>query len=119
MDEYWTTVKGNKNYAVSTFGNVENMLTGRILKTRINCNGYIYVDLHKNGKRKTRTIHQLVAEAFLHNPDEKLCVDHIDNDRQNNNISNLRYASVQENARNSKLSSKNTSGIKGMELKSI
>eukprot|EP01038_Epipyxis_sp_PR26KG_P002481 gene2481-3508_t len=50
MDEYWTTVKGNNNYAVSTFGNVENMLTGRILQPQINSKGYYHVMLSKNGK---------------------------------------------------------------------
>eukprot|EP01038_Epipyxis_sp_PR26KG_P018364 gene18364-25869_t len=68
MDEYWTTVKGNNDYAVSTFGNVENMITGgRILQPQIDTTtGYYKVILNKNGK--------LVAEeAFLDNPDEKLC----------------------------------------------
>eukprot|EP01038_Epipyxis_sp_PR26KG_P018300 gene18300-25759_t len=48
--EYWTTVKGNNNYAVSTFGNVENMLTGRILQPQIDDKGYYHVMLSKNGK---------------------------------------------------------------------
>eukprot|EP01038_Epipyxis_sp_PR26KG_P018690 gene18690-26428_t len=78
--EYWTTVKRNNNYAVSTFGNVENIITGRILKTRIDVNGYYIVNLYKNGKSKTQRVHQLVAKSFLDNFDGKLCVDHIDND---------------------------------------
>ena len=114
MDEYWTTVKGNNNYCVSTFGNVENMLTGRILKTSIDAYGYLKVDLYKNGKVKTCKVHRLVADAFLDNFDDKLCVDHIDNDRQNNNITNLRYATSNENQHNRKINKNNTSGIKGV-----
>eukprot|EP01041_Mallomonas_annulata_P003281 gene3281-6495_t len=116
--EYWTNIKDYPDYAVSTFGNVENMKTGRILKAGIDTNGYFTVVLYKNGKSKTHRVHQLVAQAFLDNFDDKQNVDHIDNDRQNNNISNLRFATYVENSRNAKLSSSNTSGIKGVSFDS-
>ena len=67
-----------------------------------------------NKERHFKYIHKLTAEAFLENPENKKCVDHIDNDRQNNNLINLRFATSQENNRNTKLSSKNTSGAKGV-----
>ena len=114
--EYWTNIKGNNNYCVSTFGNVENMTTGKILQPQIDRDGYYIVSLCKNGKAKTFKIHRLVAEAFLENPDDKLCVDHIDGCKQNNNLNNLRWATTVENSRNAKLSKRNTSGVKGVSF---
>ena len=52
-----------------------------------------------------------MQKHLLENPDNKLCVDHMDTNRLNNNIDNLRWSTSQENNRNTKLSSKNTSGI--------
>ena len=68
----------------------------------------------KEKKQCVKLIHKLTAQAFLVNPDDKKCIDHIDNDRQNNKLINLRFATHQENTRNSKISSKNTSGTKGV-----
>jgi hypothetical protein len=59
-------------------------------------------------------VHRLVCNAFLENPDNKALVDHIDCNKQNNNISNLRWATNQENQRNKNLSKKNTSNVKGV-----
>ncbi len=75
---------------------------------------YLRVGLKRNKKRHNKYIHKLTAEAFLLNPENKKCVDHIDNDSQNNKLINLRFATLQENSRNAKLSSKNTSGTKGV-----
>ena len=118
MEEEYRPIKDYSNYAVSNFGNVSNVKTGRILKAVTNGQGYYSVKLYKKGKAKTRTIHQLVAEAFLDNAENKLCVDHVDNNKLNNNISNLRWATTVENSRNAKLSKRNTSGIKGVRFNS-
>jgi hypothetical protein len=56
----------------------------------------------------------LVAIAFIPNTNKKTCVDHIDNDRTNNNINNLRWVSNQENSMNRSMKSNNTSGYKGV-----
>jgi hypothetical protein len=62
-------------------------------------------------------VHRLVALAFLPNPENKACIDHIDNNRGNNNIENLRWATHQENNRNTPLNCKNTSTIKGVSFR--
>ena len=51
---------------------------------------------------------------FIDNPDNKPFVDHIDGDKQNNHVSNLRFCTNQENARNTKISIRNTSNVKGV-----
>ena len=84
------------------------------MKPGINSNGYHLVNLYKDSKRFTKLIHKLVANEFIPNPLKKICVDHVNNDKLNNNINNLRYATYQENNRNRQISIKNTSGSKGV-----
>lgn len=62
--------------------------------------GYLQVELFKNGVGRKFKIHRLVAEAFIPNPENKPTVDHIDRDRRNNNISNLRWATYKEQRSN-------------------
>jgi hypothetical protein len=112
MEEYKQIVDFD-NYEVSNLGNVRNIKTGRILKTK-NRNDYNAVNLCKNGKVITKNIHRLVGETFIENPDNKNCIDHIDGDKLNNNFNNLRWCSSSENLRNSKISTRNTSGSKGV-----
>ena len=107
-------IENYDNYAVSSFGRVKNTKTGRILKAGLDSHGYLTVNLCEDGVVKTHRIHRLVANAFLDNPDDKLCVDHKDNNKTNNNISNLRFATTKENSQNSKLSNNNTSNVKGV-----
>ena len=112
--EVWREIDGYDKYAVSSFGRVKNTHTGKVLKARTNKYGYLIIDLYENAIRKSYLVHRLVACAFIDNPDDKLCVDHKDNNRTNNNISNLRFATSKENNQNRKLSSRNTSGCKGV-----
>ena len=112
--EVFRSIEGYKNYAISSFGRVKNVITGRILKGFDNRQGYLIIDLYKDGNRKMFSVHRLLACAFLDNPNDKEYVDHKDNDKTNNHISNLRFATPKENSHNSKLSIKNTSGAKGI-----
>ena len=66
-DEKWERVKGFDSYSISDYGNIRNDETGLNLKAGLNGTGYLKVDLYPH--KKTRTIHQLVAIAFLnHKP---------------------------------------------------
>ena len=113
--EIFRKIKGYENYVVSNFGNVKNTKSGHILKPgkRI---GYDYVNLCKNGNKKHMNIHRLVANSFITNPLNKPFVDHIDNNKTNNNMNNLRWCTSQENNRNSSIGKCNTSKVKGVHF---
>jgi hypothetical protein len=108
MEEF-KIIQGFKNYSVSNLGNIKNNATNTVLKPNTT-KGYRIVKLNN----KNLCIHRLVASAFIPNPDNKLYVDHIDNNRQNNNINNLRWCTHQENQQNKKIKINNTSGYKGV-----
>ena len=113
----WLPIKGYDNYEVSICGSVRNVTTKRILKPGITSNGYYMVVLcNKNGK-KTHKIHRLIATHFIPNLDiTKKCIDHIDSNRLNNTVSNLRWVCSQENCFNRSISTRNTSSIKGVSF---
>ena len=113
--EQYKIIQDFENYEVSNLGNIRNKKTGKILKPRIH-KGYYDVNLSKNNKSYRKTVHRLIAESFIDNPENKPYVDHINGDKLNNNINNLRYATNQENQRNAKLSIKNTSSVKGVSF---
>lgn len=94
----WTKIARNTNYSINEDGEVRNDITGRIKKPSTNKkNGYLIIDLYKDNKSKKVPVHRLVAEAFIPNPENKATVDHIDGDRKNNSIDNLRWATYSEN----------------------
>ena len=110
--ELYKTTKGY-NYSVSNLGNVKNNKTGLILKqfSRSKTCRYLSVNLCNKGKMKTFSVHQLILKAFIENPNPELYnqIDHIDNNKLNNNLSNLRWCSHSQNNRN-KYSSRNKKG---------
>lgn len=94
----WIKIARNTNYSINEDGEVRNDITGRIKKPFTNKrNGYLIVDLYKDNKSGKVPIHRLVAEAFVPNIENKATVDHIDGDRKNNSINNLRWATYSEN----------------------
>jgi|DEB0MinimDraft_10_1074344.scaffolds.fasta_scaffold176838_1 hypothetical protein len=98
--EKWNKIKGFKNYLVSDFGRVKNNKTGRILKPSKGL--YFYVHLCETPKRKTASIHRLVAQAFIENELNKPQVNHIDGNKLNNHVSNLEWVTGGENIRHAR-----------------
>jgi hypothetical protein len=115
--EIWRDIKGYVGiYQISNLGNVKNTKTLRILKACINANGYKFVSLYRDGKRKYPRIHRLIALNFIPNYENKTCVDHINNIRLDNRLKNLRFVTSQENNRNRSIGKRNTSTIKGVHF---
>jgi len=112
MEEY-RIIKGYENYSVSNFGNVKNNKTDRMLSQKID-RGYKRIQLCKEGIKKLFSVHRLICNTFLENPDNKPYVDHIDCNKQNNNINNLRFATASENEINKNKTQRNTSSVKGV-----
>lgn len=108
--EKFTWVKGYEyHYVVSNKGVVisfprrdrfNRFRPSRILPIRLSKQGYGVVDLHKNGHTRTLKVHRLVAEAFIPNPENKPCVDHINTIKTDNRADNLRWATHKDNMNN-------------------
>ena len=103
-NEIWKDIDGYEGlYQVSNLGRVKSLnyrRTGkeRILKALKDRYGYLHVKLCKDGKAKEYTIHRLVAEAFLYNPNGFSDVNHKDEDKENNAVGNLEWCSHKYNS---------------------
>lgn len=102
--EKWKSLDflGYPNYEVSTFGRIRNSTTKCILKLGKSGDRLIYYSkiLYNKGTSKQFRINRLVALAFIPNPENKPCVDHIDGDCRNNKVDNLRWTTWKENINN-------------------
>lgn len=112
--EIWKDVVGYEGcYVVSNYGRVASLLrhikhpncisktvNQRLLSLKTCKNGYISVCLYKDGKSKNPLVHRLVATAFIPNHEHKPQIDHIDRNRSNNHVSNLRWCTRSENMLN-------------------
>ena len=100
-EEEWRPCIGFEKYLISSQGRVMNKTSGRILKPYNDKRGYDRVDLQNaNSEQKHMKTHRLIAMAFIPNPEDKDFVDHIDRNRSNNNIDNLRWVTNIENCQN-------------------
>lgn len=127
--EIWKDIMGYEGlYQISSFGRVKSLSRNkwngkysylqedRILVQTVN-NYYYRLDLYKEGNKKNWNVHKLVALCFLNHKTDgshKLCIDHIDGNKLNNNASNLQLISNRENCTKDKDKSKTSSKYIGV-----
>ena len=107
-------IEGYENYLIHPDGKVQNKKTKRYLSPCDNGNGYLYINLYKDGISKIHLIHRLIAQYYIPNPDNKPYVDHINRDTKDNRIENLRWATNSENCQNTGVSKNNKLQIKNI-----
>lgn len=112
--EIWKDIKNFEGlYQVSNTGNIrsldaminckgaigidEHLRRGKILKKYVGTTGYYTINLSKHSKIKVSRVHRLVAQAFIPNPNNYPCVNHIDGNKLNNNVSNLEWCTYAHN----------------------
>lgn len=109
--EIWKDVPGYEGYyQASNRGKVRSIdrtiidkneikihRTGKVLSQNVNKDGYLFVELNKNAKRKLRTVHRIISETFIPNIKNKPEVNHINGNKKNNAISNLEWVTSSEN----------------------
>ena len=88
-----------EDYEISNFGNLKR--NGIIVNGSITNRGYRYFQIKRKGKRINMLFHHLIAHLFIGSRPKDLVIDHIDRNKLNNNVSNLRYITFEENVRNS------------------
>lgn len=113
MNEIWKPIKGYEGYyEISNFGKVRSLdrivkqgtslrkVKAKTINLHIGAYGYPCVSLCKDGKTKCFPIHRLLARAFIPNPENKPHIDHIDTDKTNYRLDNLRWCTQKENMNN-------------------
>ena len=128
-NEVWKDVVGYEGlYKVSNKGHVYSVerknsrgikCGGRILKQTIS-SGYLKLFLYKNGMRKNKYVHRLVAKAFIPNPNNYLEINHKDEDKTNNYVENLEWCTSKYNSnygtRNERASQKQSKRVKAVNV---
>jgi len=132
MKEIWKDIINYEGvYQVSNFGNVktlsrtashfrggDRLVHEKQLKQNKDGAGYLCVGLYLNGKQIKKPVHRIVAECFLKaiESNVKIVVDHIDNNKLNNNIENLQYITHRENTYKEKVNKGKFKGVTGVHF---
>lgn len=109
--EEWKNIKGYEGlYQINKKGQIRSLdryatiksgaqriVKGKMKIASIRKDGYYSLILSKKGINKRYVVHRLLAETFIPNPENKCCVNHIDGNKQNNELSNLEWCSHVEN----------------------
>ena len=111
--EQFRELKEYPGYKIGNRGTIIGKY-GKAMKYCIHHVGYYYINVCNNGLMKKMCIHRLIALAWIPNPENKPQIDHINKDRKDNRIENLRWATAMENMNNLSISKSNTSGTQGL-----
>ena len=90
-------IPGYEDYCVLSNGQVWSLRSEKFLKPHHNTHGYASVELWSKGKRKRMLIHRLVAQAFIPNPNGYPQINHMDENKSNNDVSNLEWCTAKYN----------------------
>jgi hypothetical protein len=115
--ELWKDISSYEGlYVISNHGRVKSVKKNKVLKSLYDTKGYLYIGLSKNGKETKFKIHRLVCIHFLENPKNLPQVDHIDRIKDNNLVTNLRWANNSINAHNTRSRVGGTSLFRGVSF---
>jgi hypothetical protein len=107
-------INGYENYLIYPDGKVYNKKYKRYLSACDDGAGYLIVNLYNDGNKKIHKIHRLVGTHYIPNPEIKICLDHINRDKKDNRVENLRWATYSENQQNKGVQINNGLGIKNI-----
>ena len=114
MEEEWKVITEFPIYSVSNLGRIRNDKRNYILTGGFDRDGYRQVTICYENKQYTRRICRLVAKEFIANPNNYPCVNHIDENKENDVVTNLEWCTVKYN---NNYGSKNDS--KRMKIKCV
>jgi hypothetical protein len=111
MEEVWMDIKKfDGQYQVSNLGRIKSIKSNIIMKQNLKRTGYLNIKLCKNNKEYHLSVHRIVADNFIDNPDNKPQVNHINKIKSDNRLINLEWVTMNENMIHSSLTQKK--GIK-------
>ena len=99
MVEIWFPIEGFPDNSISDRLRFRNNRTGKILKQRVGVRGYVNVGLRRGGKTLTKSVHRLIAQQFLPNPENKPEVNHKNGIKDDNWLENFEWVTHAENMR--------------------
>ena len=103
-----------EDYLIDKNGNIYSIKKKKFIKHYEQ--GYISVSLYSNGKMCRKYLHRILGLTFICNPNNKPCIDHIDRNKLNNKLDNLRWCTYLENRQNSGKNSNNKIGHKHISI---
>jgi hypothetical protein len=122
-DAEYVSIPLCKKYSINRLGEIIHIYKNgkkRVMKPYLEKHGYLRHTLtDNNGKNRKFYLHRLLALTFLQNPNNWPCIDHKDHNRQNNSLSNLKFATYLQNARNRKVNKNNNTGFRGVRYKKV